>query len=319
MEYQQLKYVSTKASKIVMGTMVLSSEKQAESFALLDDIFALGVNTFDTAAVYPNNGEAVLTSWIADRGIRDQIVLLTKGAHHNQWRQRVTPFDIMADAQDSLSKPGADFIDIFMLHRDDPSVSVGAIVEILNRLVDGGKIKSFGGSNWSVERIQAANEYAEKYGLQGFSSVSPHFSLAEQVQDPWGGNCVTLTGADQAVARAYYQENQMPVFAYSSLGRGFLSGRVHSDDFEGAKQVMDPFAQRGYLYDCNMQRLARAEQLAKELNASIPQIALAYIFNNPLNAFALVGAETKEQMADNLKAMELKLTEQQVKWLNLDA
>lgn len=317
MKYKLLKHISKPVSRIVMGTMMLSSEREKESFNLLDDIFSLGINTFDTAAVYPNESEAVLLKWIAERNIREEVVLLTKGGHHNKWRKRVTPYDILSDVNDSLAKAKADYIDIFMLHRDDPNIPVEPIVETLNRLYDMGKIRSFGGSNWSYKRIEEANYYAEKYNLMGFSSVSPNYGLAEQIQDPWGEGCITLTGDSSEKARDYYISNQLPIFAYSSLARGFFSGSIHADDRSAATNFLDGAAQKGYLCDSNFERLRRAEVLAAQLGATVPQIALAWLFHSPLNTFAIVGATTKEQMLDNIKSLDLNLTRTQVEWLNL--
>ena len=124
------------------------------------------------------------------------------------------------------------------------------------------KIRCFGVSNWTVERIRAANAYAEATGQAGFTVSSPHYGLAEQVADPWGGGCVTVSGNGRAADRAWYAETQMPVVAYSSLSRGFFSGRFRAGDRDAACRVLDAPAQRGYLCGSNMARLARAETLA---------------------------------------------------------
>jgi aryl-alcohol dehydrogenase-like predicted oxidoreductase len=100
---------------------MIGSDKLDYSFGLLDDILALGGNTFDAAHVYGNgDNERTLGRWIEDRGVRDQVVIITKGAHHNQDRPRVTPFDITADLHDSLARLRTDYIDLYLLHRDDP-------------------------------------------------------------------------------------------------------------------------------------------------------------------------------------------------------
>ena len=101
----------------------------------------------------------------------------------------MTDFDILHDAHNSLAKLKTNHLDIYMLHRDDPSVPVGPIVDVLNRLYDEGKIGAFGGSNWTVERTEEANNYALKHGLQPFTVASPNFGLADQLGDPWGGGC----------------------------------------------------------------------------------------------------------------------------------
>ena len=138
-----------------------------------------------------------------------------------------------------------DFIDIYLLHRDDPEIEAGVAVEILNALYAEGKIGAFGGSNWTHQRIEEANEYAYKHSLVPFSVSSPNFGLADQICDLWGGGCVSISGSAHKEAREWYCRNQMPVIAYSSLGRGLFSGRVKSSAPERASEVMDAPAMGG--------------------------------------------------------------------------
>ena len=163
--------------------MMVNSKQLEEGFSFMDAVLEQGCTTFDTAHVYGGgDNERSVGRWVRERGVRDRVVILGKGAHHNQDRQRVTPYDITSDLHDSLARFQFDYIDLYLLHRDDPSQPVGPIVEILNEHKRAGKINAFGGSNWSVSRIQEANAYAETHGLEGFTASSPNFSLAEQVQ-----------------------------------------------------------------------------------------------------------------------------------------
>lgn len=317
MKYSSIKGLSTPVSRIILGTMALNSEKQDFSNALLDEIYALGINTFDSALVYGNGCEVALGRWVASRGLHDQVNIITKGAHHSPYRRRVTPYDILSDCNESLARLGMETIDIYLLHRDDPSVPVSAIVDTLNRLYDAGKIRIFGVSNWTHERILQANEYADKYGLQPLTVSSPNYSLAEQVDDPWGGGCVTISGAENEAARAFYRQTQMPVFSYSSLGRNFFSGRISSSDPASAKKLLDQWAYRGYACPENFERLKRCEQLAEEFNLTVPQVAMAWLFGQPENVSAIVGVSTAAHMHDHIKALDISLTQQQMDYLNL--
>lgn len=318
MLYGNVKYVDKPVSRIVQGTIMLSGDKREWSFNLLDSIYALGVNAFDTAVIYGNGFiERILGEWIKDRGIRNRIVVITKGAHPNMWRERVTPFDIMSDAYDSLAKLMTDYIDIYFLHRDNPDVPVGPIVEVLNRLHDGGKIHAFGGSNWSHRRIMEANEYAEKHKLVPFTVSSPNYGLAEQVGDPWGQGCLSISGPNEIEARAWYAGRDFPVFAYSSLACGLFSGRIRSSEQELAPKVFEEHVLKGYCYPVNFKRLERVEILSREKGLSIPQIALAWLMNQPLNTFALVGAASTDEMEQDIKALNVKLTKTELDWLDL--
>src|SRR5438132_7659596 len=154
MKHGNVQGITKPISRLVQGTVMLRAATLDASFQLLDEVFAAGGNTFDAAHHYGNGEcERVLGQWLASRGIRDQVVILTKGAHHSIDRRRVTPFDITADLFDSLARLKTDHVELYVLHRDDPNVPVGPIVEILNEHHRAGRIGAFGGSNWSIERI----------------------------------------------------------------------------------------------------------------------------------------------------------------------
>jgi 1-deoxyxylulose-5-phosphate synthase len=315
MEYGHIEGVSKPISRLVQGTIMVSSAKLEESFALLDAIFAEGCTTFDTAHVYGNgDDERTVGRWIRERGIRDQVVVLGKGAHHNSDRQRVTPFDIEADLHDSFARFGFDFIDIYILHRDDPSQPVGPIVEVLNEYQAKGQIGVFGGSNWSHERIEAANEYAYAHNLKPFAVSSPNFSLANQHQPPWP-NCISIAAEQGKSAREWYGAHDVALFTWSSLAGGFFSGRFRRDNLESFDSYFDKLAVSSYCYEDNFQKLERAEQLAQERGLTLPQIALAYVMSQPLNIFALVGCNNVGEFRDNVAALSLKLTPEQLAWL----
>ncbi|MBE5774205.1 MAG: aldo/keto reductase [Clostridiales bacterium] len=330
MEYGKLKYVERPVSRLIFGTAIPELfaamrslhgdepdfiKKLDRAFELLDAAYDLGIQTFDCANHY---GEEPLGEWMKDRGLIDKVTVLTKGAHHNAWRKRVTDFDILSDAHDSLKKLNRDRIDIYVLHRDDPEVPVGPIVEALNRLHREGKIGAFGASNWTHQRISEANAYALEHGLVPFTVSSPNYGLADQVDDPWGGGCVTISGPSNADARRWYAENNMPVIAYSSLGRGLFSGRVKSNDPESALIGMDEFARKGYLCPENMRRLARAEELAAEKGLTVPEIAMAWIMNQKLDVYAVVASANRDRMKSNIRAAKILLSETECRWLNLE-
>lgn len=330
MKYSNIKGLEKPVSKLVFGTATpklfaavapnAGEKEKEEAFALLDMVYEAGINTFDCAAHY---GEEITGEWMEKRGIRDKCSVITKCAHPNKWRTRVNDFDILADAHDSLVKLRTDCIDIYMLHRDDHTVPVDTIVETLNRLYDEGKIKVFGGSNWTHTRIEEANEYAYKHSLKPFSVSSPNFGLARQVNDPWrcdaplGDGCVTISGPENSDAREWYAKSGMAVFAYSSLARGLFSGLFKSSDPEGAKKIMDGPGITGYYSPDNIERLRRCEVLAEEKGVGVAQIALAWIFNQKFDVFALSSPVTGEQIAQNSRALDIRLSEKEIDMLDL--
>lgn len=320
MLYGSVKGIEKPVSRLVLGTMIINTRELEKSFELLDAAFELDCTILDTAHGYAGgSSERAIGQWMETRGNRDKVLVLSKGAHPNSDRKRVTPFDIASDLHDSLARLRTDHIDIYVLHRDDPDLPVGPIVEALNEHLAAGRVHSIGGSNWTHQRIQEANEYAEAHGLVHFVASSPNYGLAEQVENPWGPGCVGLGGPDQVEARAWYEKTQMPIFAYSSLGRGFFSGRITRENFEELKEKdeIDGACLRAYCHEVNFKRLDRVQILAEEKGMTVPQIATAYIMNQPLNVFALVGAASRDEFKANAEACEIKLSPEETAWLDL--
>lgn len=317
MEYGNIDGVDKPISRILHGTIMLKTDEEEQGFALLDGVYELGVNAFDCAHIYGGGQcERVLGKWIESRGVRDEVVILTKGGHHSGDRKRVTPFDITSELHDSFARCRTDYIDIYVLHRDDPDVEVGPIVEVLNEHKAAGRIGVFGGSNWTVPRLQEANEYAYKHNLEPFTVSSPNYSLAEQVKEPWA-DCISLSGPQNDANRAWYAEQKMPLFTWSSLAQGFFSGRFTRETFEDYKDNLPSSCVEAYCYEQNFTRLDRAGELAAEKGLSVPQVALAFILNQPLNIFSLVGVFHPDECKANIEALNLKLSETELDWLDL--
>jgi aryl-alcohol dehydrogenase-like predicted oxidoreductase len=317
MKYGRLPGVDKPIARIVQGTVTISSARLDKTFALLDDVYASGGNTFDTAHFYgAGDSESTLGKWVRERGLRDQVVIINKGAHPNPKipRRRVTPFDITADLHDSLARTQFDYMDLYLLHRDDPTVPVGPLVEILNEHQQAGRIHAFGGSNWSHDRIREANDYAAAHGLTPFVASSPNFSLAEQVNDPWP-DCISIGGTAASTARAWYRQTQIALFSWSSLAGGFFSGRFTRDNLNTFTDDMDKLCVHTYCSEDNFRRMDRAKALGKEKGLTLPQVALAYVLNQDLNIFALVGSESGAEFADNAAASEIELSAEEMAWL----
>ncbi len=313
MQYGTIPGLDKPVSRIAQGCIMLNPETEDEHFALLDAVFEAGVNAFDNAHVYGNGDtERVFGRWVASRGIRDQIVLLDKGAHHNADRKRVTPYDIESDIHDSLARLKFDHIDLYALHRDDPSVPVGPIVETLHKQRSAGLIGPCGASNWRAGRVATANDYARASGLQPFAFSSPHFSLAEMVEAPWD-DCISITGPHTA-EQDWYRNQKMPLFSWSTLSGGWFSGRLsRANQAEHA----DTLYMRCYGCEANFRRLERATAFGKERSLSPAQVALAYALNQDLSIFPLVAAFTPGEIQELAAAVDVTLTPAELAWLDL--
>ncbi len=322
MIYGTIEGVRIPVARLMLGTMIVTTEERERSYRLLDDALELGFTALDTAHVYAGgDSERCIGDWMRDRGVRDSVVVESKGAHPNGDRKRVTPYDIGADLLDSLARLQTDSIDIYLLHRDDPDVPVGEIVDALWEHLQAGRIASYGGSNWTHVRVQAANDYALANGRAPFAASSPNYGLAEQVEDPWGANSgsVTLSGPENAEARAWYADDGLPVLAWSSLGRGFFSGRFGRADLESKADLLDGAATRAYLHESNVERLDRVEELAGERGCTVPQMAMAYVLAGSMNTYPIVGAANRDELVANDAALSIKLSDAECAWLNLES
>ncbi len=315
MEYTTFKGIDKKISKFFMGTFGMFPDNMEKHFTTLDAAFDLGINCIDTARAY--DSEPTVGAWIESRGNREDIVLLSKGAHPKDDVQRVTPEDMDYDMNLTLEALKTDYLDIYLLHRDNTDLPVGPIVEKLNEFKADGKVRIFGGSNWTHQRLEEANEYAYAHNLEPMSVSSPNFSLAEQVKNPFAPGCVTIAGNKNADAQAWYINNQMPVLAYSSLARGLFSGRITRELLANDPEKIDMFCRIGYCYEENFVRLDRCAEIAAEKGCTIPQVAMAYVLDSPLNAFPIIGAANRSEIESSIGALNVKLTPQEVLYLEL--
>ncbi len=320
MKYSTLPGVDKPISRLVQGTATdMDTSDPDACFALLDMALAHGINTFDQAHIYGAALSQILGRWMQERGVRDQVVILAKGAHQSS-RPRVTPEDITADLHDALTWLQTERVEMYVLHRDNPAVPVGPIVETLNALHSEGKIGAFGGSNWSVARLQEANDYAQAHGLLPFAVSSPNFSLAAQREPPWA-DCLTISGPAHEADRAWYAQSGMALFPWSSLAGGFFSERFRRDNLDAMAQQggFAEVAVRCYCDEPNFQRLDRARALAAQKGGTVPQIALAFVLCQPLNIFPLISCANEAMFDANVGALDITLTPQEMAYLDLKA
>jgi 1-deoxyxylulose-5-phosphate synthase len=201
-QYGFIPGVGDRVSRLVLGSMVFSTEpdKLANTLRLLDRFVAAGGTAVDTARIYgKGTSEAAFGQWLGRSNVRDQMVVIGKGAHHdpNTLERRVTPAAIHEDITTSLTELGIDTIDIYILHKDDPEADVGPILKALNEELERGRIKVFGGSSWSHQRIAEANSYAAEHGWKPFTVSSPNLALAIPNEPMWVG-CVSIANDDDA-------------------------------------------------------------------------------------------------------------------------
>lgn len=310
MVYKTIKYVNKPVSEIVFGCANPAMIQGKRVTKLLDAAFDAGINTFDTAENY-GASEQMLGKWIKKRKNRDEVVIITKGCHP-YGESRLNVEALKDDLEQSFKRLKTDFIDIYMLHRDHPEADIKSILEILNEYRKAGKIGAFGVSNWTHQRIEEVNRYAAEHELVPFTVSSPNFGPAKQIEDPWSGGCVSISGLDNEDARKWYQENRIPVFAYSCLGRGMFSGKVKTENLEHTKENMDKYAIKGYWCQENIDRLARIEEIAKKRGCSVAQISLAWTMQQKFDVFPIVTISDVKRIAENVNAADIRLSEEEM-------
>ncbi|MEI7552290.1 MAG: aldo/keto reductase [Verrucomicrobiota bacterium] len=303
MTYGTIAGVAQPVSRLVFGCDNQTTMPQGA--AVWDDFVQRGGNAFDTAFQYWDGVmERLLGQWMRHRGNREQMVVIGKGAH----TPFCTPEWLTTQLLLSLERLQTDHVDVYLMHRDNLDVPVGEFVDVLNEHVRAGRIRVFGGSNWTLARMNAANRYAQRKGLQGFGVLSNNFSLARMVQPPWA-DCVA---ASDPVSRKWLKKTQTPLLAWSSQARGFFTARA------GRDQLADSELVRCWYSDDNFARRDRAVELAKAKGVSPINIAAAYVLSQPFPTFALIGPRQISETADSLGCLGVTLTPKEVAWLNLE-
>jgi len=300
-EHLRVEPLELPLSRLALGTLGFSPATRDRDYALLDAWIEAGGNVIDTAHVYEDgDAERLLGRWLRDRpGVRERVVLVTKGAHPRGDRARVTPPDIATDLRESIERLGGP-VDLYLLHRDDPAVGVDELIDALDAHRRAGDIRAFGVSNWALPRIEEANAYAAARGITGISCNSPHLSLAVQEEPPWPG-CVS---AHDAASRAWHARTGTPLLAWSAQAGGFFGGS------EGESA-------RVYQSAANRERRARAEQLGRRTGHTANAIGLAWVLAQPFPVVAVIGPHSEEHLHASLEALEVRLGPDEARWLNL--
>ncbi|MBI4976836.1 MAG: aldo/keto reductase [Spirochaetes bacterium] len=305
MKYGKVPGIDKPVSRLVMG--VDNQSVLSQACIMFDDYYELGGNAFDTAYIYGGGKhESNLGEWIRLRNIREKVVILDKGAH----TPFCNPVDLNKQFLESLTRLKTDYVDIYMMHRDNIDIPVGEFIDVLNEHVKAGRMRAFGASNWTIERIEAANEYAKKKGLKSFSAISNNLSLARMVNPVWGGS---LSFSDP-VSRAWLKKTQMPLMPWSSQARGFFVPERARPDLHTDKSLS-----HCWYSDDNFQRQARALELAKKKGVSGVTIACAYVLCQPFPTFPLIGPRTPRETEDSFKGLTVELTPEELLWLNLES
>lgn len=293
--------VALPISRIVLG--VDHQTELEPAGRQFEDYLARGGNAFDTAWQYrAGRSEAVLGEWLEREGLRDRVVIVGKGAHTPD----CDPESIGRQLTESLARLRTSRVDLYLMHRDNPDVPVGEFLDALDAERQAGRLGAYGVSNWSLERVRAANDHADAAGRPRLAAVSNNLSLARMVEPVWAG-CISAKGPDW---KAWFRDTGTALLAWSSQARGFFLPRAPTQDPEMARCWFAPD---------NLERLARAELVASARGVQPINVALAWVLAQPFPAFALAGPRTTAETASTFRALELELSPAEIAWLDLAA
>ncbi len=295
-----------KSSKILLGTAYFGDGITEEvAFSMMDKFRELGGTHIDTARLYADGrSEEIVAKWRKSR-CANEMMISTKGGYptaDEPGRVRISEAEIRQDLERSMIALQVDEVDFFWLHRDDESVPVGQVIEYMNDLVKEGKFRKFGASNWTVERIEAAQAYAREHNLQGFSVSQLRFNPAYCKGERNG-----LVGMDSHEF-SYYQKENLPVVAYSSQAKGFFSKMA-----EQGEAALSQKARERYLCEENLKKLSVIKALAEKYSCSVASLICGAFcsFEKP-EVFPVIGSRTVVQMMDSLMGADVTLSQKEV-------
>jgi len=296
-------------SEIILGGAFFGTNITKEnSFEIMDYYFKNGGNTIDTARAYCGwieggeyASEETIGEWVKARNYRDNIKIITKGAHPSftTYRNRLSEEDIRYDMDISLKTLQMDFVDLYLLHRDDETIPVSDIIDALHRLVLEGKTKAIGVSNWKFERIIEANEYAKKSGKTSLCISEIQWSLAQCFPQTFNDESMLCMNDD---IYKKYLDIGLPIIAYTSQAGGVFSCGYNKD----LSDIADKH--KKYLSNENIKRYNNLLHLCEEKNYKPSSVAIQYITDNKLPACAIIGCSSVEQLNDSLCATRNKLS-----------
>ena len=283
--------------ELCLGTNVFGwSADEAQSHAVLDAYRGHGGNFLDTADMYSawkegnvgGESETIIGNWMKSRGNRNEIVIATKVAKHPS-RPGLSPTNIIAACNDSLTRLQTDHIDIYYAHHDDKEVPLEETLGAFAQLIAEGKVRYIAASQYTGARLQEALDISAEHSLPSYIALQDQYNL---------------------VARNPFESDQQPALAangisaipFYGLARGFLSGKyregkvVESVRAEGVKEFATP---KGYKI------LSAMDEIAAAHKSSLSAVSLAWLRSNPQLSTPIASARTVEQLEEIVQIIEL--------------
>ena len=279
------------------------------SLRLLDRCVDLGINLIDTADMYSDwvpghaggESEAIIGDWLKKSRKRDSVVIATKVAKLKS-RPGLSPANINAAVDDSLRRLRIERIDLYQAHEDDDSVPLEDTLGAFSRLIEQGKVRAIGASNFTASRLAQALAISAKHGLPRYETLQPGYNLMDRADY-------------ESELEPLVRKENVGVISYFSLAKGFLTGKYRSEaDLHKSKARGGGV--RGYLDERGMRVLAQLDAIALSHAATPAQVSLAWLMARPGIAAPIASATSIEQLDELAGAMTLNLSENDIALLD---
>jgi aryl-alcohol dehydrogenase-like predicted oxidoreductase len=304
MEMRTLGRSDLKVCPLMLGGNVFGwTADEKISFRILDRFVEAGGNFIDTADVYSRwaeghaggESETVLGNWFKSSGKRDQVVLATKvGMDMGDGKQGLKAGYIRQAVEASLQRLQTDRIDLYQSHKDDTETPLAETLDAYAQLIQEGKVRYIGASNYKADRLREALELAETHSLPRYESLQPHYNLMER-------------GDYEDSLAPVVEEFGLGVVPYFALAAGFLTGKYHSkQDIAGKARgrMVEKYAnEQGFAV------VKALEEVAQEVGGNPAQVSLAWLMAQPTITAPIASATSLEQLEDLIRATQLRLSD----------
>lgn len=306
-------------SQPVLGTLYFGSKiTEGTAFEIMDTYHSLGGRQIDTARSYADwldggdgASERTIGSWMKLHGNRSNVFLGTKGGlmprGYNSTRGNLSYNHLKEELYRSLDILGTDYVDIYWLHRDEKDRPVGEIIDTCNEFLNQGLIRYIGASNWTSDRIEEANNYAESKAKSGFSMSQIQFGFGLCTPQRWGDTSVVCMNEWEYKR---YQQTQLPVYAYSAQAQGFF--QIMEE--EGIQKLPEDTSKK-YAWEENFKRAERLIEFSRRTGISASAVILDYLYSREFPACMILGCSRKERVEEAFKNMHIHLNADQWKYL----
>jgi aryl-alcohol dehydrogenase-like predicted oxidoreductase len=280
------------------------------AFSLLDAWLDAGFNFIDTADVYSRwvpghtggESETVIGRWLAQGGRRERVVIATKvGMDMGDGQVGLAPARIREAVEASLRRLQVEQVDLYQAHKDDPDTPLEATLEAFARLVEEGKVRAIGASNYGAARLSQALAISQRQGLPRYESLQPLYNLYDRA-------------AFEGELQALCVREQVGVINFYALAAGFLSGKYRTPaDADKSARGKNTVAR--YLNDRGLKILAALDAAAQRTGATPAQVAVAWVMRQPGVTSPIASATSLEQLGELVKAARLELDGETLKLL----